>query len=97
MVLARSAMNLVMAWRVHHVAYVENLWPRPCSNLSTIRLRPMLPARIRPVKELDAWGRALLGHGNSKAQVGTDATFAESRTVCHGLCRTSGRLRTFPA
>src|SRR3954451_10554076 len=36
-----------MAWRIHHVAYVENLYPRRYSNLSTAFIRPMLPSWIR--------------------------------------------------
>ena len=35
------------AWRIHHVAYVENLKPRRQSNFSTARLRPMMPSWIR--------------------------------------------------
>src|SRR5258706_909479 len=41
---AWSAMARVMAWRIHHVAYVENLYPRRHSNLSTAFIRPMLPS-----------------------------------------------------
>jgi len=33
-----------MAWRIHHVAYVENLYPRRYSNLSTAFIRPMFPS-----------------------------------------------------
>ena len=47
MVRAWSAMARVMAWRIHHVAYVENLYPRRHSNLSTAFIRPMLPSWIR--------------------------------------------------
>ena len=36
-----------IAWRIHHVAYVENLWPRRQSNFSTARLRPIAPSWIR--------------------------------------------------
>ena len=43
----RSAMARVMPWRIHHVAYVENLNPRRQSNSSTARIRPMLPSWIR--------------------------------------------------
>src|SRR4029079_9854105 len=35
MVRAWSAIDRVIAWRIHHVAYVENLYPRRYSNLST--------------------------------------------------------------
>src|SRR3954452_6006968 len=40
-------MERVMAWRIHHVAYVENLYPRRYSNLSTAFIRPMLPSWIK--------------------------------------------------
>ena len=46
-VLAWSAMERVMAWRIHQVAYVENLYPRRYSNLSTAFMRPILPSCIR--------------------------------------------------
>src|SRR5881394_1475224 len=36
-----------MACRIHHVAYVENLYPRRHSNLSTAFIRPILPSWIR--------------------------------------------------
>src|ERR1700712_5500975 len=36
-----------MACRIHHVAYVENLYPRRYSNLSTAFIKPMLPSWIR--------------------------------------------------
>ena len=32
------------AWRIHHVAYVENLKPLRQSNFSAARLRPMTPS-----------------------------------------------------
>ena len=35
------------AWRIHHVAYVENLKPRRQSNFSTARISPMIPSWIR--------------------------------------------------
>ena len=44
MVRAWSAMARVMAWRIHHVAYVENLKPLVWSNLSTARISPRLPS-----------------------------------------------------
>src|SRR5205823_1368376 len=34
-------------WRIHHVAYVENLKPRRQSNFSTARLRPSVPSWIK--------------------------------------------------
>src|SRR5260221_519988 len=37
----------MIGWRMHQVAYVENLWPRRYSNLSTAFIRPMLPSWIR--------------------------------------------------
>src|SRR5216117_2098674 len=40
-------MARVIAWRIHHVAYVENLYPRRYSNLSTAFMRPMLPSWMR--------------------------------------------------
>jgi hypothetical protein len=40
----RSAIARVISWRIHHVAYVENLKPRRQSNSSTARIRPMLPS-----------------------------------------------------
>ena len=42
-----SATARVIAWRIHHVAYVQNLKPRRYSNLSTARIRPALPSWIR--------------------------------------------------
>ena len=44
---AWSAIARVMAWRIHHVAYVENLNPFEWSNFSTARIRPRLPSWIR--------------------------------------------------
>ena len=35
-----SAIARVMAWRIHHVAYVENLNPLRQSNFSAARTRP---------------------------------------------------------
>ena len=35
------------AWRIHHVAYVENLKPLRQSNFSAARIRPMIPSWIR--------------------------------------------------
>ena len=40
-------MARVMACRIHHVAYVENLNPRRQSNSSTARISPMLPSWTR--------------------------------------------------
>ena len=39
-----SATARVMAWRIHQVAYVQNLKPRRYSNLSTARIKPALPS-----------------------------------------------------
>ena len=44
---AWSAIERVIAWRIHHVAYVENLKPLEWSNLSTARISPRLPSWIR--------------------------------------------------
>src|SRR5882757_9851031 len=44
MVRAWSAIARVIAWRIHQVAYVENLYPRRHSNLSTAFINPMLPS-----------------------------------------------------
>ena len=41
------AMPRVMAWRIHHVAYVENLKPLRQSNFSTACMRPRLPSWMR--------------------------------------------------
>ena len=41
------AMPRVIAWRIHHVAYVENLKPLRQSNFSTACMRPRLPSWIR--------------------------------------------------
>ena len=35
------------AWRIHHVAYVENLKPFRQSNFSAARISPMIPSWIR--------------------------------------------------
>src|SRR4029434_10940600 len=40
-----------MAWRIHHVAYVENLYPRRYSNFSTAFINPMFPSWIRSRKD----------------------------------------------
>ena len=48
---AWSAIARVIAWRIHHVAYVENLKPRRYSYLSTARISPVLPSWIRSRKE----------------------------------------------
>ncbi len=40
----------VIAWRIHHVAYVQNLNPRRYSNLSTARIKPAFPSWIRSRK-----------------------------------------------
>ena len=45
-----SARPRWIAWRIHHVAYVENLKPRCHSNLSTARIRPALPSWMRSRK-----------------------------------------------
>ena len=37
----------VTPWRIHHVAYVENAWPRRWSNSSTARIRPSAPSWTR--------------------------------------------------
>ena len=47
MVRAWSAIARVTAWRIHHVAYVENLKPRSYSNFSTPRMSPALPSWMR--------------------------------------------------
>src|SRR3982751_6362750 len=41
---AWSAIARVIAWRIHQVAYVLNLYPRRYSYLSTARIRPVLPS-----------------------------------------------------
>ena len=46
-VFAWSAIARVIAWRIHHVAYVENLNPFSYSNLSTAFIRPIFPSWIR--------------------------------------------------
>src|SRR5471030_2949564 len=47
MVRAWSATDRLTACLIHQVAYVENLYPRRYSNLSTARIRPILPSCIR--------------------------------------------------
>ncbi len=47
---AWSATARVIAWRIHHVAYVENLYPRRYSYFSTPRINPALPSWIRSRK-----------------------------------------------
>ena len=46
-VLAWSAIDLVIACLIHHVAYVENLYPLRYSNLSTAFIKPILPSWIK--------------------------------------------------
>ena len=49
-------MPRVIAWRIHHVAYVENLKPLRQSNFSTACIRPRLPSWIRSSSgRPDAW------------------------------------------
>src|SRR5438874_12149425 len=40
-------MERVIACRIHHVAYVENLYPRRYSNFSTAFINPIFPSWIR--------------------------------------------------
>ena len=47
-----SAMARVIACRIHHVAYVENLKPLRQSNFSTARISPRLPSWIRSRKSM---------------------------------------------
>ena len=50
------AMPRVIAWRIHHVAYVENLKPLRQSNFSTACIRPRLPSWMRSSSgRPDAW------------------------------------------
>ena len=68
-------MARVMPWRIHHVAYVENLNPRRQSNSSTARIRPMLPSWIRSSSG-QALALVLAGHGHHQPQVGHDEPLA---------------------
>ena len=62
------AMPRVIAWRIHHVAYVENLKPLRQSNFSTACIRPRLPSWIRSSSGRP--GRlVLLGDRDDEAQV----------------------------
>ena len=57
-----SAIARVIAWRIHHVAYVENLKPLRQSNFSTARIRPRFPSWMRSRKSMPdvlAYRRAL--------------------------------------
>src|SRR5919204_435659 len=47
---ALSASARATAWRIHHVAYVENLKPLRWSNFSAARTRPIVPSWIRSRK-----------------------------------------------
>ena len=50
------AMPRVMAWRIHQVAYVENLKPLRQSNFSTACMSPRLPSWMRSRSgRPDAW------------------------------------------
>ena len=69
MVRAWSAIERVIAWRIHHVAYVENLKPLVWSNLSTARIRPRLPSWIRSSSCIPR-PRVALGDAHHEAQVG---------------------------
>ena len=44
---ALSASARATAWRIHQVAYVENLKPRRQSNFSTARISPSVPSWMR--------------------------------------------------
>ena len=46
-----SAIARVIAWRIHQVAYVENLKPRRYWNRSTAFMSPMLPSWTRSSRE----------------------------------------------
>ena len=62
-------MALVIAWRIHHVAYVENLNPLRQSNFSTARMRPEVPL-LDEVEEVDAGGVGVpAGVGDDQPQV----------------------------
>jgi len=65
---AWSAMARVMAWRIHHVAYVENLYPRRHSNLSTAFIRPMF-AFLNQVEELQSAVGIFLRDRNNQSKV----------------------------
>ena len=50
------AMPRLIAWRIHHVAYVENLNPLRQSNFSTACINPRLPSWMRSSSDSpDAW------------------------------------------
>ena len=59
------------AWRIHHVAYVENLKPRRQSNFSTARISPMIPSWIRSSSE-QAVTLVLLRDRDDEAEVRVD-------------------------
>ena len=42
-----SAIARATAWRIHQVAYVENLYPLRQSNFSAARTSPIVPSWIR--------------------------------------------------
>jgi hypothetical protein len=54
---ACSAMERLIDWRIHHVAYVLNLNPRRGSNLLTARSRPRFLDQIQAICSRDSASR----------------------------------------
>ena len=89
-VLPVLAMPLVMAWRIHQVAYVENLNPLRQSNFSTACMRPRLPSCTRSSRGSSAAWYFLAMDTTSRrlALTNVSAASSPSRTS-----RRSSRLR----
>ena len=63
-----SARPRWIAWRIHHVAYVENLKPRCHSNLSTAAHQAGV-ALLDEIQEAEAAVHVLLGVGDDEPEV----------------------------
>ena len=74
----RSAIARVMPWRIHHVAYVENLNPR----------RQFLDQ----VEQRQALALVLAGHGHHQSKVGHDEPLAGSFSLPHLAARLGDAL-----
>ena len=81
MVRLPSTMPRLMAWRIHQVAYVENLKPFRQSNFSTACMSPRLPSCTR--SSSGTFDRLiLLGDRHHESEVAVDEGFDRSVAGC---------------
>ena len=81
---AWSARARVIACLIHHVAYVENLYPLSLSNLSTAFIKPILPSWIKSKnnKPLPTYLLAIL---TTKRKLDSASLFIASSSPCATL------------